>query len=649
MRTHLSARAEAKARVRDALERQILLANPEARDAGLEHLTEDALQAFVEEKSVGRRGTSAELAGSARRLREVEQNVAELRNMMAQFAMIVEAQSELVGRAGRNVEAANLAVHTAEEQLELAKEANDVYQRAKWLLILCLFVVVFILGGGLGSLPEWLGFLRGRSAVEVRDEVFATPYGLLKDKHPRVRKDMASYLGLLGPAASEHSRALAGMLGDKVSEVRTAAAQALGEIGRPAAEHARALARMPEDTRLAREIKAWALGRMVAVNQAGTLVRLLGDLDPTVRKAAAKSLGQMGPAAARHAGELVPLLKDKTRFVRLAAAEALGKMGAEAAPHTRALVGLLVDEDAKVRKVVGRVLEKMGEAGAVALAAHLASKRRNVRKAAVFELGQMGMVAAEHASGLAGLLTDSDEQVRKAAGWALTKMGTAGAVALAERLTDKERHVRKDAAESLGMMGSVAAEHSKALAGLLTDEDAGIRWAAVWALGKLGTAAAEHVDAIAGLLAEQDKDTRRAAAWALGQMGPAAAEHAKALAGLLADGDADIRRSGAEALGRIGPAAAEHAEALAGLRTDTDADVRVAAAAALRKMGSAGVTAVRTAAKHTGDAREARRAFVELVESPNRSAVLNREPRECQTWPRRAQDAAERALLSEGN
>ena len=46
----------------------------------------------------------------------------------------------------------------------------QVYQRAKWLLILCLFVVVFILGGGLGSLPEWLGFLRGRSAVEARRE-----------------------------------------------------------------------------------------------------------------------------------------------------------------------------------------------------------------------------------------------------------------------------------------------------------------------------------------------------------------------------------------------------------------------------------------------------------------------------------------------
>lgn len=186
VRAHLSVRTGAHQRVRAALERQIALACPEAREARLDHLTEDALQQFVQEATVGKRGGLAKSAGV---LREVERDVAQLREMMVQFALIVEAQKESVGAAGRAVETANISVQDAEDQLKLAKESNTMYQRAKWVVIIVLLVVLFIFCGGFGSLPEWLSFARRENANQVRAEMFDTPTSFLENAVDKVSED----------------------------------------------------------------------------------------------------------------------------------------------------------------------------------------------------------------------------------------------------------------------------------------------------------------------------------------------------------------------------------------------------------------------------------------------------------------------------
>jgi HEAT repeat protein len=57
------------------------------------------------------------------------------------------------------------------------------------------------------------------------------------------------------------------------------------------------------------------------------LVALLEDKDWRVRQAAARILGEVGPAAKESVPDLIRLLQDKYGDVRWAAAKALGEMG----------------------------------------------------------------------------------------------------------------------------------------------------------------------------------------------------------------------------------------------------------------------------------------------------------------------------------
>ena len=106
----------------------------------------------------------------------------------------------------------------------------------------------------------------------------------------------------LGPDRSRDSAAvpaLTALLAKKNASLRQAAARALGQIG-PQANSA-----VP------------------------ALVELLKDKEVLLRWAAAKALGQIGPKAKTAAAALAELLKDANREVRLAAASALGRSTAE--------------------------------------------------------------------------------------------------------------------------------------------------------------------------------------------------------------------------------------------------------------------------------------------------------------------------------
>lgn len=193
VRAHLAVREEAHARVRAGLERQIVLACPHAKDARLDHLSEDALQQFVQEAAVGTRSDRG-LVGSARTLRSVEESVGQLREMLVQFSILVEAQSEQVTAAGRAVEIANVHVHDAEKHLELARESHEVYMRAKLVLYIVAFLVLFFLFGGFGALPEWLGFAREAMVQKSAEQMRMEYVGVTRDGDvdPRIYSSRAT-------------------------------------------------------------------------------------------------------------------------------------------------------------------------------------------------------------------------------------------------------------------------------------------------------------------------------------------------------------------------------------------------------------------------------------------------------------------------
>ncbi len=225
---------------------------------------------------------------------------------------------------------------------------------------------------------------------------------------------------------------------------------------------------------------------------------LLGDVDASSRRTAAKALGRIGPAARNAAPRLIDALWDEDSLVRRSAAEALGRIGPAA---------------------------------------------RNA------------------ASGLIDALWDEDTLVRQSAAEALGRVGPEKVAKLTELLRDGDRPVRLFAAEALGRAGPAASAAVPQLAKMLGEArwyfaDRKARLAAAEALGRIGPAASAAVPQLAKMLGEArwyfaDRKTRLAAAEALGRIGPAASAAVPQLMVLLKKNGAETRLAAEAALSQI--------------------------------------------------------------------------------------------------
>jgi len=172
-----------------------------------------------------------------------------------------------------------------------------------------------------------------------------------------------------------------------------------------------------------------ALGKIGEQKAKPFLLVALHDVDPRVREAASRSVGQL-PSEGLGAGtELVTLLRDPDLCVRRAAAQAMGAI--EGTPAlASALASLLASPDPAVRQAAGHALLLVG--------------------------------AREAVAALSRGTTDSDPAVRQ---WAVAALGESGDPRAVPVLLDRLRHdsadgVRAEAAYRLRFVGdgSVAVE-----------------------------------------------------------------------------------------------------------------------------------------------------------------------------------------------
>jgi HEAT repeat protein len=204
-----------------------------------------------------------------------------------------------------------------------------------------------------------------------------------------VRRNAAEALGMLGEPAKTAAEVLEKALEDKDAIVRVRAAAALWKIEK----HPKAVPALLEILRKgeapAPYYAAMVLGQLGADPEtvAPALVEAFHHTDADVRRAATRSLGQIGRAAGPALGKA---LKDPDEEVWRSAVEAMGWMGAEA-------VGPLV-----------KVLEGDGPAAA--------------RRAAARALGRLGPEAKSAASTLTKAAADPNEEVRNAAAKALLRV-----------------------------------------------------------------------------------------------------------------------------------------------------------------------------------------------------------------------------------
>lgn len=96
----------------------------------------------------------------------------------------------------------------------------------------------------------------------------------------------------------------------------------------------------------------------------------------------------------------------------------------------------------------------------------------------------IGMLMGEKAVGpFIGLFSQEDRDLRLAASWGLSAIGTTAVDGLIAALSAEDTHTRMWAAYTLGTIGDCKAEF--ALGETLKDEDDGVRWWTSWALDQI--------------------------------------------------------------------------------------------------------------------------------------------------------------------
>jgi HEAT repeat protein len=123
------------------------------------------------------------------------------------------------------------------------------------------------------------------------------------------------------------------------------------------------------------------------------LVKQLKGNDPDARRAAARSLSELGSDAREAVPALISALKDKDLFVRRFAAQALAEVGPDAAKQAvPALKAALTDKKTEVVEAAAGALGKMGPEGVSTLVDLAKEKGREMllRKKAIEALGKAG-------------------------------------------------------------------------------------------------------------------------------------------------------------------------------------------------------------------------------------------------------------------
>jgi HEAT repeat protein len=401
----------------------------------------------------------------------------------------------------------------------------------------------------------------------------------------------------LGRIAEQKPSAAAGALGrlvhDKVPEVRADAAGALGDLvahgSKEAISALRAAGRDPDPA--TRRRAAGALGRArgaTATTAARALAPFAVDAEAAVRVDAAAALGALG-APAREAGVIVALVGDRDPSVRAAARRAAEQMGAPGSELDRALLSTFASGSVADRIEIATTAGIVGASSTVRAA--LADADAAVRRA-----------AAEHAGGaaadaLGGAATNGATTSAITANGAMTDPPAAAprssgvpapvVAALVGALGDADAAVRVAA-----VRGLVGAKAATALAQAARSPDLDVRVAALAALGDVGGAVARAT--LESALVDASERARVAAIHGLVRLGP---EIADRLLGALGDSSGDVREAAVTALGVVWATQAPDTLA-ARLRDETNGDARFAAALALARQADGGKGAE---AKHALD------------------------------------------------
>jgi HEAT repeat protein len=157
-----------------------------------------------------------------------------------------------------------------------------------------------------------------------------------------------------------------------------------------------------------------------------SLARALRDFSPTVRRRAARVLGDLAPASLPAVPHLTAALSDPEHPVRLEAVNTLGRIGTAAETALPGLIPMLANDDVRTGCVVSQAIRRIGGTAVPFLLALLLDSDAGLRHRAVALLGDIGTLnldwGDEVISSLLESCSDADPDVRQIAREALDKL-----------------------------------------------------------------------------------------------------------------------------------------------------------------------------------------------------------------------------------
>jgi HEAT repeat protein len=340
--------------------------------------------------------------------------------------------------------------------------------------------------------------------------------GLLRSKHARVRRDVASYLRIPEKDPASILPLLDIAIADADPLVRYPAYFRLGEDTMPAGEAGPRLAAGLRDEFVAvRYAVARELGDIEPASEmvmTALLQALKGDA-PGVRYAAAYALARIGKGRERVADALIDTLKDGSVGIGLV----------WTFPETEKVMNLAGSVNLLMLAAATPLDARIEDAGAFAdQARELLEQPHLILEGAIRAIRTYG---ADLTPRLAAMLESRNPGQRIAACIALFELGRSAAAAgpaLRKAVSDEDPAVRLCAGTTLHELTGDAGPGIEVCVAILQDSSlpVGVRLNAARGLGEIGPAAAETVPVLAGYLASAEEfEIREAAAFALGWIG----------------------------------------------------------------------------------------------------------------------------------
>jgi HEAT repeat protein len=221
------------------------------------------------------------------------------------------------------------------------------------------------------------------------------------------------------------------------------------------------------------------------------------EKESRVKKEVAKAIGRFPAVAKMAVAQLTGALKDTDAATRAAVAEAIAVAGSDAKSAAVGLAPLLSDEDKAVKRAVVIALGRISPEGAATIADTMAKmlateKEADLRIELVTSIGLLGEKSPAVIAALTGLLTESDDALRRRATRTLGTFGPSANSAADELFkvakSDKQKDIRVDAVRGFGSVLGPAGvkERVKDFLSLLVDPEYEVRLAVVEEIGALG-------------------------------------------------------------------------------------------------------------------------------------------------------------------